>query len=642
MHSQQTKQELDSLLSILPVEINSTKTFNNLMLVDFGQFKTYNQLNGQYLRQENQFSSAVKWAIKYGSDDLVIKAKLALFFFYSANRKDELAIEKGTELLKFENSLTEDEMLKLVLRLQGTYKSIEAYNEIVKLLPYLEKYVYNKMDLGLEEPRKSAELGWAYYHTRNYAAAAEQFLAEANYFEKRNLSKVVVASMINNAGLSYAKIGNYRKAKESYTLALIKLDEAEVGEDRLNSKEYISYFKEVVLGSSAEIDFKNGNYESALPVFKRLINLSRSPNIRDKFKEYQSQFFVSEIYSNMNYPSLALKFLDSAAANVDNITDRRIKIEELRGKIYLQLGDTDLSVAVFRNAQRLSDSIQQVQISRDNMVAQAKYLSLERDKELDEIKEEIILKDKLNKYQWYAIFISLFLIAIIGYYYFISLRSNRIINGQKVNLEASVKEKEILLKEIHHRVKNNLQVITGLLQLQSKKTDSPAMLLALQDSQRQVNSMALVHEMLFQQEDQSLVPMSTYLTKLTNQLLYSLSSKNITAKTSIEETIELSINKAIPLGLILSELLSNTYKYAFNENEGLVTVVLIKNAPFMYTFRYSDNGKGLPSNFDIKSQKTLGFRLLHMLAEELGGEIFIDGTSGLKIEVIFKDENSNG
>jgi predicted ATPase/two-component sensor histidine kinase len=201
-------------------------------------------------------------------------------------------------------------------------------------------------------------------------------------------------------------------------------------------------------------------------------------------------------------------------------------------------------------------------------------------------------------------------------------------------IKASLKEKEILLKEVHHRVKNNLQVICSLFSMQSRNVKDPETLLILRESQNRVRSMALVHEKLHQGKDLANVDFAGYIKVLSTNLLraygYDFGDRNISLSMDVEN-ISFTIDFAIPLGLILNELLSNALKHAFgNDSKGKIHLIFkrdLQQGTILLSVR--DNGKGFPKDLDYRNTKTLGLQLVVTLIEQIGGTMNMlaqDGT----------------
>lgn len=208
-------------------------------------------------------------------------------------------------------------------------------------------------------------------------------------------------------------------------------------------------------------------------------------------------------------------------------------------------------------------------------------------------------------------------------------------------LKMSLSEKEVLLKEIHHRVKNNLQVISSLLNLQSGYIDNPKALDILKESQNRVKSMALIHEKMYQSEDLSKIDFSEYIKNLTDYLFstYKIDSNRIDLKVDVKK-VYFGVDIAIPCGLIINELVSNSLKYAFpeNNNNALIEIKLFneENEQNIYFLYVKDNGVGFPNNINIEKSGSLGLELVSTLVEQLDGSIKKLPADGTEFEIKFK------
>lgn len=188
-------------------------------------------------------------------------------------------------------------------------------------------------------------------------------------------------------------------------------------------------------------------------------------------------------------------------------------------------------------------------------------------------------------------------------------------------LEESIAEKDILIKEIHHRVKNNLAVISGLFVLQSMYTKDDRMLDILKESQSRIKSIATIHERLYQNDLFSSIEVKEYLEKLSGEIndTYRREDRNIKVEV-IGDRITLNVNHAVPFGILANELIINAFKYAFTESgEGVISLHLSKEQDGNIVFEVCDNGKGLPDDFDIDQLNSLGMTLVKTLTDQLEG-----------------------
>jgi PAS domain S-box-containing protein len=214
----------------------------------------------------------------------------------------------------------------------------------------------------------------------------------------------------------------------------------------------------------------------------------------------------------------------------------------------------------------------------------------------------------------------------------------------ELQIAESLQEKEVLLKEVHHRVKNNLQVICSLLNLQARSLHSSEAQEQLKDSLSRIRSMALVHEKLYQSPSLSKISFAGYVEDLTHQLLrtYRLNSSQVSHTLDIDPAIDLTIDIAVPCGLIIQELISNTLKYAFDSSsqEGHIWIQAKVSKDQELNFVYRDNGCGLPSHLDLENLKTLGLQLVKDLVEQLHGSVKIQNTDGAQFNITFCLEDS--
>ena len=206
------------------------------------------------------------------------------------------------------------------------------------------------------------------------------------------------------------------------------------------------------------------------------------------------------------------------------------------------------------------------------------------------------------------------------------------------NLKASLKDKEILLREIHHRVKNNMQIISSLLNLQTKYVNDEEAVNVLKESQNRVKSMAIIHEKLYQSKNLTNISFADYIQSLILNLFYSynIDKTRIIPILKIED-ISLNIETAVPCGLIISELISNSLKYAFPNHISGEIIISLKSLRDRYQLCICDNGIGLKEDIDFNNLKTLGLLLVTSLTEQIDGKLTIHREHGTQFEITFKE-----
>ncbi|MBW4537576.1 MAG: sensor histidine kinase [Myxacorys chilensis ATA2-1-KO14] len=204
-------------------------------------------------------------------------------------------------------------------------------------------------------------------------------------------------------------------------------------------------------------------------------------------------------------------------------------------------------------------------------------------------------------------------------------------------LQTSLQEKEVLLREIHHRVKNNLQIFSSLLDLQVMRTDDPSVQELLRSNQSRVNSIALVHERLSQASDLTEISLGEYIQGLVVTLvrINAIDPNQIALRIQADPNIQVLADRAIPIGLILHELISNALKHGLQGGGGEIFVELDQNLAGQVTLGVSDNGNRLSADFDPNVTDSLGFQLINSLVQQLSGTLQIERGTQTTVRVRF-------
>lgn len=217
---------------------------------------------------------------------------------------------------------------------------------------------------------------------------------------------------------------------------------------------------------------------------------------------------------------------------------------------------------------------------------------------------------------------------------------NKKIDRQFNMLKQTNKQNELLLREIHHRVKNNLQMAASLLNMQLRTSESKDAISALRESAGRLQSMLLVHQELYGQHGLATVSMPGYVRNLTDYLVqsYALNEYEVTPHISVSDAIKLKADTATPIGLILTEMITNSLKYA-RPTEGMIdiTIDLSEGGDGMFELAYRDNGPGLPEEVDLERSKTMGLRLLRDLTRQLKGTLTYKNNQGSFFKINFND-----
>ena len=214
---------------------------------------------------------------------------------------------------------------------------------------------------------------------------------------------------------------------------------------------------------------------------------------------------------------------------------------------------------------------------------------------------------------------------------------SELLEGQR-EIKDSLREKETLLKEIHHRVKNNLQVITSLLKLQSLHVQEPQLLYIIKETQNRIMAMSFAHQKLYQSKNFSDVDFREYLEKIVHQIIhiFATESKNVNI-TMNSESVKLGIETAIPCGMLVNEVITNSIKHAFpNDEKGEIKIGFKKADGDYYRLTISDNGIGMSDKINIAEAKTLGLQLIETLAKQIDAKLELHRNNGMEYCVTFK------
>lgn len=549
-----------------------------------------------------------------------------------------LAIAK--ELYANERSLGDDTRATLFELMDVTYSKLELYAKQMEIRK-------EKRELGLTE-------NIAFYDI--YSNLGLHRDAMKDYFEneKKNVSEKDYygqAVFWNNVGTflrldkSYpTSLSNYKKAHGFINVYLNDVITEKSEKQETESK----VLRAIIDGNIGKCHVLLKQYTEALPYLERSI---------DSIKVYNAGKYSTDLVENKLEIALCYLQLEDFEKATDYLSDgtRPIKLENVLKKnrllasYYDKTDNFATASEYYKRNMRIRDSVEENKsdlwekqlaavVGEDK--ANAQRMMEEQRAALEKSRSDMIAKDEKISLVFISLIFTLLGFAGLVYAYLKSIKNQRLIAEQKYIIENSLVEKDSLLKEIHHRVKNNLQMVSSLLSLQTKNTRSKAAIEALEEGKSRVKAMALIHQKLYQHDDLSVIEMQGYIESLINsvQSVYKKGGHNINITVDAED-VELDIDRAIPFGLILNELVSNSFKYAFpkNEDDGKIYIHLRKIANQDGFFEYTDNGVGLPEDTDQRTNASMGIRLMNRLVNQLQSKLNIDKTSeGVRFWFNFK------
>lgn len=549
-----------------------------------------------------------------------------------------LAISK--ELYQVKDDWDKETKSILLDLMDETYSQLELYQEQINIRK-------EKKELGISDNVTFHDI---YSNLGLHRRAMDFYILEEknNIDEKDYFGQAVYDNNVGNylrLDRSYpTALNRYKEASNWINLYLIDVTKTK-SEKQLVQSEVL---KAVIEGNVGKCYSSLMRYEEAIPHLENSITAIREFN-KDKFSSdlVENKLTIAECYLKLGNFEKATDYLsdDVKPRKSENI----LKMNMIFASYYNKTGDYKNQATYLHRNLRIIDSIQ---TNRTKIQNQQRGIVIAEEKakansKIEQQREELEQsKDAMNEKedQIQLVFISLVftLLGFAGlvYAYLKSIKNQRLIAEQKHIIENALVEKDSLLKEIHHRVKNNLQMVSSLLSLQTKNTRSKAAIEALEEGKSRVKAMALIHQKLYQNEDLSVIEMQGYIESLINsvQSVFKKGGHNINI-TIDAEGVELDIDRAIPFGLILNELVSNSFKYAFpnSDDDGKIYIHLRKIADQPGFFEYTDNGVGMSEEADDKAKSSMGIRLMNRLVNQLQSNLNIDKTAeGVRFWFNFK------
>ena len=509
--------------------------------------------------------------------------------------------------------------------------------------------------------------GVAAYFQGDYELALNNYLSALNYVDSTGITGVdkIIGNLLNNIGVIYRITNQTEEAIEIYQRGLTiynsnkdsfmimtahqnigvaytyqnNLDSAIYHLDRSNEILEITNNRQELpslLNAFAEAYYNCGqDYDNA----RKYVIQAEKIGLEFGNQEYLSKIYLlkSEIESGDNKINAAIEALVKGFKIIDSTDRQDIKLDfyQQAATVYDQSGDEGRSLEYLKNYMALYKDVQATEKLKAIADAQKKYESIEKEKEIDRLRyEEELSSLRVSRQRWLLVLAGLSLL-VLSYLMYRMFRQNEEIQQKNGIISKSLAEKEILLKEIHHRVKNNLHFISALLGLQTDHISDQVALDALQEGQDRVQSMALIHQDLYQRDDLTSVSVKDYFVKLTEGLFdsYNIHPDNISLQLFVAD-LDLDVDTVIPIGLIVNELVSNCLKYAFSIGEKGVISVSLQEIDDRLILTVSDNGKGIAQTEIDNLGDSLGYKLIQALSAQLNGSYQIDGEHGGTIATI--------
>ncbi|PWI30384.1 histidine kinase [Flavobacteriaceae bacterium LYZ1037] len=502
-------------------------------------------------------------------------------------RKGEIeeALKVDLEALKLMESLDDKKGIA------GAYSRIsEDLNKQGRHNEALE-YALKTVELSKKNQFKS-ELAYAYTSAGDTYMAMGRFQESFRYYDKAlnqantlSFSAFDLINFSNNRANALKRMKKYSEAKKAYESSLAEAEE-------INYENAIY----VITANLGEVNLLLGNYEDAL--------------------KYQLQTVA----------------LQEANNDVSNLTENYDHVST----IYEKLGNLPKALEYQKKARKMRDSTASIESDKAMSKLLTQYETVKKEQTIKNQEAKISQQQKTQIL--YIAIAALLTLSLIGMFSSMRNIKNKRKKLQTLNLELETKNKqnELLLREIHHRVKNNLELVKSLISLQSAQLEDSATKDAMIASQNRVQSMGIIHQKLYQGTNLGSIEMKDYFLNLSEGILDSFNTEDQVKIECAMDNLELDVDTAVPIGLIVNELLTNALKYAFPDNKkGHIQISLLQNNSDILTLKVVDNGIGKINGIAPKGTG-FGSQLIKLLTQQLNGEMHEENTNGTSVLFLFK------
>jgi two-component sensor histidine kinase/tetratricopeptide (TPR) repeat protein len=525
-------------------------------------------------------------------------------------------------------------------------------------------------------------LGYTSMQLGDYQTAVKYGLLAVKTAESLNDNSLQLSTIYNRLGVTYKRLAQYQQSADCYGTALkiaVKFkDTATILQVMLNNADALLYVHKAAQGLqilkyySAKYSTVSQEYQlMTLTTFvvlyldlkqislaglccNKMLLLVNSPgierNIRMSVELPATKYFIAaKKFENARAHLLIYKTLSEQAHLLTGLTTYfkyASKIDSSQMRYLSALNN-------YQHYTLLRDSVYNIKKSKQIEELKIKYETEKKEKQLSLLgrdrlvqREKIKQANHLRNLTFAGVGFLILLLIILYTIYRSNKKKSKEIDSKNASLNELLMEKdhllderEWLLKEIHHRVKNNLQIVTGLLQRQSAYVDNDQALAAIQNSENRMHAIALIHQKLYKSESLDLISMPEYIEEMIGYLKDSCSLDNHIIFEKHLEAISLDVAQAVPLGLILNEVVTNAIKYAYKDDEhGTIYITLVKSEGNNNQLTIADNGPGFPEGFDHNKTDSMGLNLMRGLCKQLGATLEFISEQGCTINIIFKTE----
>lgn len=645
MFSQQSK--IDSLTILF----NETKvdTIKARLLAEIGivAYST-NPKKGRELN-DSLISFTKKMKNKYYAQGIRMRGT------YSLLERDFVTAEKNyTKALELANNLNDIKLKSGVISNLGTLYGWQDKRELA--MKYYKKSVDLNDSLGLLENNIRPYINIAITLSKDFQLEeANSYLFKAlEIAENHNSNQLVY--LYNEIANNYLRLEIYDKAEKFMKKALPIAEKLEdnFALGRINNslgylyetrdenweRTLFYYEKSLNYNKIAQNDpgiidgyynagqqyLRLKNYAKARMYFQEGLDLASSKNSINKM--IIGNLSLSELLISEKNENISIRYLNEGLKLIGNSSKTPYKNHFFRiGNLFADNKSYKIAYENVKDYAVLSDSLFKENSVNKIAEVETKYQTEKKEKENLQLRNEKIEQElkltKENRQKWIFALALLATLITLGVFYFYYRKNKR----QKRVIES-------LQKELHHRVKNNLSIIDSFIEVAKEEFNEGKFHKKLSELQNRIDSINEVHKQLYKNKDITSLNIEEYVEVLSSNVKGAFSNSNVSIEQVVESNLSLDADKSFSIGLIINEFLTNSYKYAFENKKGIIKISM-KDLGGNYQLQLSDNGKGLPEDFDIKKSDSFGLRIMKLLSEQLDGSFALNNNNGLSLNIKF-------
>jgi two-component sensor histidine kinase len=583
---------------------------------------------------ENKFEYEYFSALKRNEKDLAFQLSIPLSFIYHSETKFNKGMPLLKNIFKNKNKINKRQLELVLIKLEEEYRAI---NDIENAIIIRKERISNQFINNY----------WEIYRDCGLFEAAKKDLL---HFQKMAPAYTIQRlSYYYLLGDLYMQMKEYDSAKNIFNIGLEATKNTIIVNNKTSQyeKSKLLYWEGCFMGLIAKSNIEKGNYKNAIAILK--YDISQSYENTDN--KIDKMLALSKCYIHFNNLMGAKIYLDSSRKLLHEKVLKSIQLTYLltSSDYYKALNKIDSALLYYQAYNNYRDTLFNKIQKNQSILLLVQLEVANRRSELLESKQSLIDSNKLNNQQKTLLLILLFFliisITVSAAIYLNSIANTKsknkieaqsvLINAHADKIEAQFNHNEILLKELHHRVKNNLQVMYSLLNLQKRRNKDTDTIETLSAIQNRIQTMALVHQNLYNSGDFEMVEVLNYIKTLANhlELIYKVDKQKIDVQFDIDNTLKLPIETVVAIGLIVNEAVSNSFKYAFKNRENGIILIKISNGIDETEITVQDNGNGIKQ--ENTKENSLGMKLIKLMCLQLKATHTVEKINGVKHHIKF-------